>query len=113
MVNTKKALPVFKQQQGATKGRNPQEAASLSYFEARLRAACDPQERKDLENVVRNIKRAVETQGPVARPVQRSWSQSLCAQGGIGREGLDPCRGGGVKGRWQPACRAWPGWLDQ
>jgi len=62
-----------------------QEMASLSYYEARLRAASNPQERKDLENVVQNIKRAVETQGPAAPPVQRSWSQSLCAQGGIGR----------------------------
>jgi hypothetical protein len=62
-----------------------QEMASLSYFEGRLRTAFNPQEREDLENVVRNIKRAVETHGPVAPPAQRTWSQSLCAQGGIGR----------------------------
>lgn len=61
-----------------------QEAASLTYFEARLRAAGDPEERKELENVVQNIKRAVETPGSPPAPVQRTWSQSLCAQAGIG-----------------------------
>jgi len=61
------------------------EAASLSYFEARLRAACNPQERKDLEGVVRNIKRAVEVRGPTGPPAERIWSQSLSAEGGMGR----------------------------
>jgi hypothetical protein len=61
-----------------------QETASLTYFEARLRAACDPEERKELENVVQNIKRAVETPGQPAAPMERTWSQSFCAQAGIG-----------------------------
>jgi hypothetical protein len=62
-----------------------QEAASLSYFEARLRNSSNPEERKNLEGVVQNIKRACEVKGPVEPPVRRSWSQSLRAQGGIGR----------------------------
>ena len=62
-----------------------QEEESLGYFEARMRTASDPQEKKDLEIVVRNIRRAVEVRGPAATPAQRTWSQSLSCQGGVGR----------------------------
>lgn len=61
------------------------EAASLSYFEARLRAATDPEERKALESVVRNIKSAVEVRGAGATPGERVWSQTLSNQGALRR----------------------------
>ena len=61
------------------------EDESLGYFERRLRTASDPQERQDLEGVVNNLKRAVEARGTAAPPVERTWSQSLCCQGGVGR----------------------------
>lgn len=62
-----------------------QEDESLGYFEARLRTALDAQERKDLESVVRNLKEAIEARGTAAPPVERTWSQALCCQGGVGR----------------------------
>ena len=62
-----------------------QEEESLDYFKARLRIASDLEEKKDLEVVVRNIRRAVEVRGPAATPPQRTWSQSLSCQGGVGR----------------------------
>ena len=52
------------------------ERASLSYFEGRLRDAVNPQEREELGNVVRNVKRALEVKGSVTPPVP-SWSQAL------------------------------------
>ena len=63
-----------------------QEAASLGYFEARLRTATNLEERRGLETVIQNIQRALE----MARRETPSADQnpgrvSLCFQGGIGR----------------------------
>ncbi len=63
-----------------------QESASLAYFELRLQRASSPDERKDLENVIRSIKRALEVNHPGVRspaPVPSRFSISF--QSGIGR----------------------------
>ena len=66
-----------------------QEEESLGYFEARLRTASDPEEKKDLEIVVRNVRRAVEVRGPAATPPQQTWSQSFELSGR--RWAVGPC----------------------
>lgn len=63
-----------------------QEAASLTYFEARLRSVSNPDERRDLEIVIQTIKRTLEAERPDVSSVERIPSHfSLSFQGGMGR----------------------------
>ena len=63
-----------------------QESKALAYYEARLQVVSSPDERRDLETVLQNIKRVVKTKPADVQPVEGGPSRfSLSFQGGIGR----------------------------
>jgi hypothetical protein len=63
-----------------------QEAMSLLYYEARLEKLSGPQERKQIERVIENLRRAVEAKQAGPPTGGRGWtSLNWNTQGGIGR----------------------------